>query len=386
MHSFARPTAALARRVVVLTIALATVVISADAQQQHQNPAPPHSVTADSVAAPTSPYPVAPSSVIDTRRLTSSPSWSGYVAVRQTRRNDSTLFAISRARLTVMAAPRPYLAVRIQGDFSNVGRVSRDSSVAAAVLTDAFVQLAPPATSRPAGSWLALLDPALLVGQFKTPFSLEYGTSFALLKTVNRSDVVDRLSLKRDVGVMAQANATPLVTVAGALTNGEGANVTRNADNTELAAGRVTLRPLPSLSLSGKWAGQGPDHLWGYDARWLWRGATVEGEALHRQGRAPGAAAAAPPPTSPYAAGGGYVLAAYRVLPWIEPVVKWERFREERSATAGGAPASEVWLTTGANVTSRDDRVRLQLDWVHKRIHPVDRHANELLAQLIAVF
>ncbi|HET7459128.1 MAG TPA: porin [Gemmatimonadaceae bacterium] len=353
-------------------------------QQRHQPPAPPAD-SAESAAA-ASAYPVAPSSVLELRHLGTSPAWSGYLAARQTRRNDSTLLAVSRARVTIMAAPRPYLALRIQGDLSNVGRVSRDSSVAAALLTDAFIQLTPSPASRPAGSWLALLDPALLVGQFKTPFSLEYGTSFSYLKTANRSQVVDRLSLRRDVGVMAQAHATPFVTVAGALTNGEGANVTRNGDNQELATGRVTLRPLPSLSLSGKWAGQGSDHLWGYDARWLWRGATVEGEALHRQGRAPGAVADPPAAASPYAAGGGYVLAAYHVLPSVEPVVKWERFREERSAAAGGVPASEVWLTTGANVGTANDRVRLQLDWVHKRIHPVDRHADELLAQLIAIF
>lgn len=376
----------------VLLLLLPLLLLPQLATRAHAQQAPTSAATGDSGAAhhgpAPSPYPVAPSAVIDTRRLAPAPAWSGYVAARQTRRNDSTQFAVNRARLTVVAAPRPYLALRIQGDLSNVGRVARDSSVAASLLTDAFVQLAPPRAAGAGGAtaWYARVDPALLVGQFKAPFSLEYLTSFALLKTADRSQAVDRLAVKRDVGVMAQLHATPLVTLAGALLNGEGANATHNPDDRELALGRVTLRPVASLALAGKWAGQGPDHLWGYDARWLWRGATLEGEAVHRQGRAPGAPASAAPLAAPYAAGGGYALAAYRVLPWLEPVAKWERFREERSAIAGGVAASEVWLTTGATLGTPDERLRFQANWVRKRTHPVDRHENELLAQLVAVF
>ena len=330
------------------------------------------------------PYPLAPSPVFDARHLTTSPSLGGYVAVRQTRRNDSTLFAVSRARVTVMVAPRGYLAVRLQADLSNVGRVARDSSVAASLLTDAYLQLTPPPSSS-AGAWYAALEPALLVGQFRSPFSLEYLTPFSLLKTVNRSAAVDRLSLKRDIGAMAQLGVAHRVTLAGALLNGGGPNATRNPDDRELAVGRITLRPVSSLALSGKWGGEGPDHLWGYDARWLWRGATVEGEALHRQGRVPGSGAVAAP-SPPYAAGGGYVLAAYRVLPWLEPVLKWERFREERAPAAGGIASSERWLTVGATVATPDDHLRLQANWIDKRFHPLERHANELVAQLIAVY
>lgn len=329
------------------------------------------------------PYPLAPSPVFDARHLTTTPALGGYVAVRQTRRNDSTLFAVSRARVTVMVAPRDYLAVRLQADLSNVGRVARDSSVAASLLTDAYLQLTPPPSS--AGAWYAALEPALLVGQFRSPFSLEYLTPFSLLKTVNRSAAVDRLSLKRDIGAMAQLGVAHRVTLAGALLNGGGPNATRNPDDRELAVGRVTLRPVSSLAISGKWGGEGPDHLWGYDARWLWRGATVEGEALHRKGRVPGSGAVAAP-SPPYAAGGGYVLAAYRVLPWLEPVLKWERFREERAPAAGGIASSERWLTAGATVATPDDHLRLQANWIDKRFHPLERHANELVAQLIAVY
>jgi hypothetical protein len=327
-------------------------------------------------------YPVLPTPVLPVRQLPAGVGFSGYLSARQTRRNDSTTFVVNRARITVMGAPLPYLAFRLQGDLSTAGRVAGDSTVPSSALTDAYVQLTVPRGGR---SGIAeRFAPALVVGQFKTPLSLEYLTSFSLLKTANRAQVVDRLATKRDVGALAQVGVGPWVTVAGAVTDGEGPNATRNPDNQELAVGRLTLRPVPWLAVAGKWAGQGPDHLWGYDARLVRGAATVEGEALHRTGRVPGAAAPATGPA--YAAGGGYVLAAYRVLPWLEPVAKWERFREERAAQAGGTPISETWLTFGATARAPDDRVRFQVNWVEKRAHSVARDANELVAQLIAIY
>lgn len=345
-------------------------------------------------AVPAARYPLAPSPVLDTRQLGTAPSFSGYLSVRETRRHDSTSFSLNRARLAVMAAPRPYLAVRVQAELSAAGRVARDSTVPSTVLTDAYVQLgaatrasgAAGVDSAGRGARLAnALAPVLLAGQFRVPFSLEYLTSFSLLKTANRSGVVDRLSPRRDIGVMAQARVTRFATVAGAVVAGEGANATRNPDNSEMVAGRLTLRPARALAVAVKWAGQGPDHLWGYDARWLQGRATVEGEALHRTGRRPGATAA-PAPTPRYAAGGGYLLAAYKVTPWLEPVAKWERFSED--ATVG---ERETAFTAGATAHAGDERVRFQLNLVsrHTRASAAGAprvHANELIAQLIASY
>ena len=346
-------------------------------------------------SSPVARYPLAPTPVLDARILTPGPAFSGYLSARSTRRNDSTANAINRARITVMGMPYRGLAYRLQADFSAATRIQRDSSVPASVLTDAYVQLfyatrtntdstSPRATLMP----LAALAPALIVGQFRVPFSLEYLTPFSLMLTANRSLAVDRLSPRRDIGVMAQVRLTRFAVLMGSVTNGEGPNQPRNPDNKELASGRLVLRPLPSLALAGKWAGAGADHYWGYDGRWLWRAVTLEGEVIRRTGRAPGSTAAVParpaPPGAPgYDASGGYALAAWRVVPWLEPVVKWEQLRERTAATP---QARDTWVTPGVVLRGLSDRARFHVNWIVKRARPVSRRANELQAQLVAIF
>jgi hypothetical protein len=336
-------------------------------------------------SSPVPGYPLAPSPVLDPHVLTPGPGFSGYVSVRETRRNDSTVNAVNRARLTVMGMPYAGIAYRLQADFSAVGRLQRDSSVAATVLTDAYVQLFhAPAAGDSASRLAALasaLAPALVVGQFRVPFSLEYLTPFSLLKTANRSIVVDRLSPRRDIGAMGQVRVTRFAQLMASVTNGEGANQPRNPDNRELASGRFVLRPWRALAVAGKWAGSGPDHYWGYDARWVWRTVTLEGETIARAGRAPGASTI--PVPARYDAGGAYALAAWRVAPWLEPELKWERIDE---GTAGAVRTSETWVTPGAVLRGFQDRVRFHANWIVKRTHPTGRHANELVAQLIAIF
>ena len=354
----------------------------ADLRGQDGSSAAPAPAASSLAPAPVAPYPVAPTAVLVTSQLPVGLGFSGYLSARQPRRNDSTAFLLNRARLTVSGAPRPYLAFRLQGDLSSAGRVASDSTVPASVLTDAYVQLTVPAGRGPA--LVRALDPALVVGQFRMPFSLEYLTPFSLLKSASRSQVVDRLSVKRDIGAMTRLHLGPWVTLDGAVAGGQGPNATRNPDNAELAVGRLTLRPRPWLAIAGKWAGQGDDHLWGYDARLVRGAATVEGEGVRRTGRAPGTVA--PPVGAAYAAGGGYLLASYHALPWLEPVVKWEQFHEDHVGTAGAAGISETWTTLGAIARAPDDRVRFQVNWVEKHTHPVERHANELVAQLIAIY
>ena len=336
-------------------------------------------VAAQSSPVPT--YPLAPSPVLDARTLTPGPAFSGYLSVRQTRRNDSTVNAVNRARLTVMGMPYPGIAYRLQADFSAIGRLQRDSTVPATVLTDAYVQLFHAPAAGDSASRLAALAPALVVGQFRVPFSLEYLTPFSLLKTANRSLVVDRLSPRRDIGAMGQVRLTRFAQLMASVTNGEGANQPRNPDNRELASGRVVLRPSKTLALAGKWAGSGPDHYWGYDARWIWRALTLEGETIARAGRVPGASTI--PVPARYDAGGAYALAAWRVVPWLEPELKWEHLEE---GTAGADRPGETWMTPGAVLRGFQDRVRFHANWIVKRTHPTERHANELVAQLIAIF
>jgi len=124
--------------------------------------------------------------------------------------------------------------VRIQADFSAVGRSTADT-VPAFSLTDAYVQIIPPDSGRMA----KLLRPALVVGQFRTPFSLEYLTSFSQPLTANRSQAVDRLSTRRDIGALGQFSLDRFAKLTGAVVGGEGPNRT-TSDGRQMLVGRIT--------------------------------------------------------------------------------------------------------------------------------------------------
>jgi hypothetical protein len=308
--------------------------------------------------------------------MTREPRFSGYISARETLRSDTSTFTLNRARLAVQALPAPFVGVRLQADFAAVGRTTGTSgdTIPALQVTDAFIQLGLPDT---ASRIAVLLRPALLIGQLRTPFGLEALTSFSMVITANRSLAADRLSTRRDRGVLAHVRFPRLLTLAGAVVDGEGSNRTNNPDGRQMAIGRVTLLPMPTLSVSGKWAGQGSDHRWGYDARWVQGAAVLEGEVIEREG-----------PTSATTrtdARAGYVLAAYRVLPWLQPVVKWEQYHETLSTSGTSSNNRLTHTTVGVNFLAPQDRVRMQLNWIDRSEHPVSRK-GELVAQFQAVF
>ncbi|MGI8497880.1 MAG: hypothetical protein ACR2OG_09915 [Gemmatimonadaceae bacterium] len=329
-------------------------------------------------------YPLAPSPVLDMRSFPATPALSGYLSERTTRRNDSTGFLLNRARITVQAGPRSFLGIKLQGDFSGAqtGRLRSDSTVSGFTLTDAYVELVPPPDAAPAGSLLALLRPALVVGQFKMPFSLEYVTPFGLLKTANRSQVVDRITPKRDIGAMSQISFSRYATLAAAAVNGEGANATANPDAHQLVLSRLVITPTRCLEVAGKIANESADHVWGYDTRLLWRGLTLEGESIYR--KRPVSA------TTALDAGGGYALIGYRILPWLEPVYKYDRYWDTRTTVRGTtttiASSSSTWNVFGVNLSSAQQSIRLQLDWQRRSERPTPGRTDEYIAQVIANF
>lgn len=328
-----------------------------------------------SAHAQTTTYPVAPSAVLDLHGLGPAPQIGGYLSVRQTLRHDSASFTLNRARITLTTAPFTTLAIRVQGDLSTgaSGRIDADSTVHGFALTDAYVQYTPGGARARAAEW----PTTVIAGQFKQPFSLEYQTPFAQLLTADRSMVVDRIGLKRDIGLMVQTGWRDRITLAASMVNGEGPNTTDNPDGRELVAGRLTLRLASGLAVAGKLAGQGGDRLRGYDARWVWRDLVLEGEAIHRS---------RPLADAELDAGGGYVLIAYRVRPWLEPVLKREWYRETRLVAGGGSDVRSEWLTVGAALAAHGEAIRLQVDWVVRSERPVSLHDNELHAQLVASF
>jgi hypothetical protein len=317
-------------------------------------------------------YPLAPSPVIDRQALDGDMRLSGYVSVRETIRGDSSTFSINQARVTVTAAATTFAIVKVQGNLAALGRSSGDT-IPGFVVTDAYAQLTPP------NEWTSLggLDPTVIIGQFKTPFSLEYLTGFSLLQTTGRSQMIERITPRRDIGVMAHVAFRHLATLAGALVNGEGPNTLRNANGKQLAVGRLTLFPTATIAIAGKWAGEGSDRRWGYDVRWMANGLVLEGERIERRG----------PLTEGMTqrAAGHYLMASYRLGRHLQPVIRWEQFRDRRTEAEATAHARLTWTTYGLNVVSVPEVVRFQANWIAKRDRP-GNSSNELVGQLIVIF
>ena len=326
------------------------------------------------IAAPAeAQYPVNPTPVLSMGSLTREPRLSGYISVRETIRDDTSTFIINRARVAVQALPASFVAVRLQADFAAFGRISGDTAPAVQI-TDAYVQLAPTDT---ASRIVQLFRPALMIGQFRTPFALDYLTSFSTVITANRSLGADRLSPRRDRGVYGYVRFPQYATLSAAIVDGEGSNRVNNPDSKQMAVGRLTLLPLSMVSVSGKWAGQGSDHRWGYDARWAPGNAILEGEVIEREGPTNA--------TTETDARSRYVMAAYRILPWLQPVVKWERLNETLTTATTSTSSRVTWTTIGVNLIAPGDRFRAQLNWIDRSERPVERK-GELIAQFQALF
>lgn len=319
-------------------------------------------------------YPLVPTPVIPLGTLSSSIKLGGYLSVRDTRHGDSTSFSVNRARLTAMIAPLPYLAVRMQADVSgNQSGTVSDNTVHGFELTDAYVELAQPAAdSLRWGRW----HPALIVGQFKQPFSLEYLTSFAYLRTANRAAAIDALTPKRDIGAMAQMQWSTYVTADASVTNGQGANALSNPNGLELLIGRVTVTPFSWLALAAKLGNEGTDHIKGLDGRIEWRDLLIEGEGIHRSRPLSG---------QHQDAGGGYVLGAYTILPWLQPVFKREWFSDTRQLDGTNTNTQQHWSTFGVNFLTPKEYLRFLINWIVKSQRPT-RTQNEVDFQLIATF
>jgi hypothetical protein len=317
-------------------------------------------------------YPLLPSPRIDPGTVTQDPHLSGYLSFRETVRRDSSTFTINQARLTATVAPADFAIVKLQGNLAALGRTSGDT-VPGFVLTDAYVQVSPPNGRVSLGG----VHPTVIIGQFKTPFSLEYLTGFSLLQTANRSQVVERLATRRDIGIAAHLAFRDHITLAGGVLNGEGANTLKNTNGRQLVVGRLTLVPARGLAVAGKWSGEGGDHRWGYDARWMRNGLLLEGERIERDA-----------PVGDEAtqdAAGHYLLASYQLTRHLQPVVKWEQLRERLVDAGTTSEMRLTWMTYGLNIMSASRVARLQIDWIVKRDALV-RSPDELVAQLIVIF
>jgi hypothetical protein len=277
----------------------------------------------------------------------------GYIQARETYHSDTKLNgSVNRARLSADGNVGGGFDYRILVEYESGGNATTAAAVA---LRDAYIRW-----SR--GSFRAT------AGQFKTPFSPEYITSITLIETADRATVVDTLAPKRDIGVTGEYAFGSYATLLAGVFNGEGQNRIINVDSTSLVVARLALRPIPQLTLGSDLARYNSDSIrYGIDGDIEYRGLSIKGEYIWQD-----------------RAGdirndrGWYGLAACRVLPWVQVVVKQEYFdRPVRAVTSKNRAT-----TAGVNFDFAASRVRLITDFVSRRIgDPGTRH-GALIIQL----
>ena len=179
--------------------------------------------------------------------------------------------------------------------------------------------------------------------------------------------VVDSIAPKRDIGVMADYTIDSVATVTAGVFNGEGQNVTANTDSTLLWVGRATVRPVAYLTVGVNTALYGSDSTrYGVDGSLEYRGAALKGEYIgqHRDGGG-------------LDDKGWYAQATYRVLPWVQLVLKQEDFR--RSAIS--AAVRNRGTTGGVNLEFGGGKVRLLSNYVSRKIGTPGKRQGMLITQ-----
>lgn len=219
-------------------------------------------------------------------------------------------------------------------------------------------------------------------GQFKVPFSLESYTSTSDLDTVNRTQVVDKLSpgrdtgaSGRDIGLLFQVRRS-ILDLNLALLNGSGINKA-DTDKRKDIAGRVVVEPLDWLRFGASF----------YD------GAATTASGPVRRDRSGLDIAIARSDFSFKAeylaaadgrlrAQGWYAQAGYFIVPkQVQAILKFDSFDKNRDA---GSDRNDA-LTLGLNwfFTSK---TKLQVNYERIRMETGKTLANSLLVQFQAGF
>jgi phosphate-selective porin len=278
--------------------------------------------------------------------------FTGYIQARETYREGVGLTgSINRARLTGYGIVATNVTWRIQGEFRTGSVGTGKASVS---LQDAYIRY-------------KTGDLGVQAGQFKTPFTREFITSLADVESADRATVVDSIAPKRDIGIMADYAVGPTATVMLGVFNGEGQNVTANTDSTLLWVGRASVRPVAYLTLGANAATYQSDSTrYGVDASLEYRGATLKGEYIgqHRD-------------SGTLDDKGWYAQGTYKVLPWVQLLLKQEDFRRSEISEALRNRAT----TGGVNLEFGGGKVRLLANYVSRKIGTPGVRRGLLIAQ-----
>ncbi len=276
-------------------------------------------------AGPASPVPVTATSGFSAPRL------GGYFQVRETWSEQIGLVAtLNRARIGAEGVLPHRLSYSILVEY----------------------QAAPATPATPAG--VSLRDAqvrwtdarlSLTAGQFKTPMSREFLMPLTDLETPDFAGVVDALAPKRDLGLQAAVTLGADASLTAGVFNGEGQNAVANRDSTVLVMGRAVVRPVPWLTLGASAGAYGSDSTrYGLEAGLDWRGASLRAEYLaQRQGSRDGDDE------------GWYVLLGYRVVPFLQLIVRQEDLR--RPAYPPAQSRNDA-TTVGGNASFAGGRLR----------------------------
>lgn len=284
--------------------------------------------------------------------------FSGYLQARETWQENAGLTAsINRARLTASGSIVDGVTWRIQGEFrtGNVG-----TGRASVSLQDAFIRYA-------RNTW------ALQAGQFKTPFTQQYVASLTLVETADRATVVDSLAPKRQIGFMGEYAFAKRLTVYGGVFNGNGQNVTTNADSSALGVGRIVVRVLPQLSLGTYGARYfGDSTRYGLEANIETPTFVARGEwvAQSRDGV-----------TGPDDKG-WYALAGYFVVPTVQIVGEYEEFSRDAISLQ---QKNRAW-TAALNLYPWNRNTRIVLEYISRKIGDPGVRKGTVLGQFQVVF
>ncbi len=277
----------------------------------------------------------------------------GYVQAREFYQDGPGLTAtLNRARLNIDGTIPGGFSFRVQPEYEAGGNATTAASVS---LRDAYLR------------WNRATF-TVTAGQFKTPFTREFITSIATIETADRATVVDSLAPKRDIGVMAEYAWKTNGSLALGVFNGEGQNRIVNNDTTVLVVGRLTARPVSRVSLAANFAHYRSDSTrYGVDGSFDYRGFTAKGEYIWQHRKAIG------PPDN-----GWYALVAYKLVPWIQLVLKQEDFRRSAISAARRNQAT----TAGVNLEFSGGKVRLLGNYVARKIGTPGTRKGALITQL----
>ena len=282
---------------------------------------------------------------------------SGYVQPRAQSVGDSTGFQLRRARVAVDGNVTPWARVRIQVEFRTWVTPAAGSSPAAQA-TDLYLALSQ-------HKWTATF------GQFRVPLLRENLISSTTLELSDRTLGSDLISPFRDIGAMVNWTNGP-VAIAAAVTNGEGANVAKNADNRLMYAERATVAVGGGLDVGVAGEEKRDTSRWTVDGEWR-RGRVVARGAYLRLHRSVGATNA----TS------WYGLAGWMIQPErVQLLARAESY--DPSDAAGGDATTAV--TGGAQVLFKGDDLKLQASYGVYHEQGPEVSNNRLVVQMQARF